>query len=364
MMLLIQKVKSTQASFLMRIIKDFNSFVLENLNGESTEKKVNLMHSGSWFHPDYLIKKDLALEEAGKIFNLIHLDEAIPEDDQPGLFWSKEVTPEMFSLDSNMIYNHPEDVKGLSKIELAKSLKGSPYQPRTEFDYQGIKNLKFPIIGKRNDSYQSRGVERFMKPEDLKDVNLNEFDLWQEAKDLKREWRTAWFVGKNNKTPKLLNLYKRTPNNEKAKQNAGVSESKEDLKEKEKASFSWTVIDQFENDPAMPNMQKAMPMVTEVISKNSKANIIGIDFAEDQAGNYWVIETNTIPGVRDVQSLLYYLNILQDYHGITIDSNHPDYSFYRDIAYRLGMHTKQFEPASDIPTDLTLDSSKWYGKVY
>ena len=344
-------------------IKGFYDFVLENLNGESTTKKINLLHSGSWFHPDYLMKQDLALLEANKLFNAIHLDESLPQDDIPGLFWSKERTSEMTSLDRNKIYNHPESIKGLSKIELAKSLEGSKYLPKTVFDDQGIKELEFPIIGKRNDSYQSRGVERFNSNDDLKEANLNEFDLWQEAKDLNREWRTAWFVGKNDTTPKLLNLYMRTPDNDKAKENAGVNES-EDLKEKEKAHFRWTVIDQFKETEDMPNMQKAMPMIREILSKNPEANVVGIDFAEDKNGDYWVIETNIIPGVRDVQTILYYLNILKDYYGVLIDEGHKDVQFYKDMAYRLKTATKQFEPASDISNDLILDPSKWYGKVY
>lgn len=344
-------------------IKGFYDFINENLNTNSSTKKLNLFHTGSWFHPDYLIKKDLALVEAEKIFDTVNLDEGLPSDDIPGLFWSKEKASSVSSLDKNMIYNHPESLKGLSKLELAKSLKGSKYLPKTVFDYQGIKELKFPIIGKRNDSYQSRGVERFDSVDDLKDANLNEFDLWQEAKDLNREWRTSWFVGKHEKSPKLLNLYMRTPQNDKAKENAGVKESV-DLKEKEKAHFQWTVIDQYVEDPSMPEMDKVMPLVNEILSKNPEANIVGIDFAEDQNGDYWVIETNTIPGVRDVQTILYYLNILKDFYGIEVGKEHEDYPFYRDMATRLKMCTKQFEPGSDIQDSLILDPAKWYGKVY
>jgi hypothetical protein len=344
-------------------IKGFYQFINENLNAYSTSKKINLLFSGSWFHPDYLAKRDLALEEAEKIFNTINLDHDSPSDDIVGLFWSKERGPEMINLDKNKIYNHPETIKGLGKLELAKSLQGSKYLPKTVFDYQDIKELSFPIIGKRNDSYQSRGVERFSSPEDLKGVNLNEFDLWQEAKDLKREWRTSWFIGKNEKTPRLLNLYRRTPHNEKAKVNAGVKESA-DLKEKEKAHFQWTVIDQYTEDPDMPEMAKVMPLVKEILANNPDANIVGIDFAEDQAGNYWVIETNVIPGVRDVQTVLYYLNILKDFYGIQVDRNHEDYPFYRDMASRLKTHTIQFEPGSPIEDSLVLDPEKWYGKVY
>lgn len=90
-------------------------------------------------------------------------------------------------------YNKNSEIdKSSSKVLFHKLLGDSQYLPKTVFDKEWAKTLKFPIVAKPNEGHSGVGIEVFDTKEDFEKSN-NEFDLFSEKIDIDTEWRIVMF---------------------------------------------------------------------------------------------------------------------------------------------------------------------------
>lgn len=174
--------------------------------------------------------------------------------------------------------------------------------PKTVFSKEEAEHLKFPVIGKKNLSFQSTGVEKIDSKEELKN---SDFDMYQEAIDIKDEFRVVIFASKDkSKKPELIAIFRRDPLNDKAK-SLRVSESKA-------SDFVWAQLSP--NKISSYGLNKnTIDSMTEWCSKNkSFSNMYGLDIAVDKEGKTWLIEINGSPVFFSNWSLILYKKIFEE----------------------------------------------------
>jgi hypothetical protein len=238
------------------------------------------------------------------------------EKQAPLLLWGKKTLIEesqiipmtTFGPYPRGIYNDPRRII-TSKKELTKIYQEADYDflPKTYFTKaEAKKKLKFPIIAKSLNSFQSRGVEKVNNAKEL-DALSDEYDLFQEQIKISHEYRFIFFRGYKTEVT-LIAGFHRDPVNDKAK---GLREAMtfDSMKEKEASEFSWSQVTIFEF-----NQKPLFDIAKAVFEHNPGLNVVGIDVAY-QDGDLmrpYYIEQNITPSMIANVPFLVYKFIYED----------------------------------------------------
>ncbi len=291
----------------MKHVKIFESFV-DHINKNSIWnflKKVQIFSSLKFQDAEEIIGNDMKnywLDFYDKS-DFTKLDKKLPL-----LFWRN---PER-SMDllkngdlppKKIIYNYPEKFDpGKSDLALKAQKIKAPWFPKTVFKKEDLDQLEFPIIAKKDDSYQSKGVEKI---EARADLGNRKFDVYQECVPIENEYRIMIFRGKNNDKIRAFGVWHRKPNNSKSK-SLRLNEAKE-----VKSKFMWSPVplDEFEN------WRGVKPIARAIFDFYPNLNFVGLDVAIDDKGKVWCIEHNETPGLVGNSSIRIYKYIFEDCFG-------------------------------------------------
>jgi hypothetical protein len=234
----------------------------------------------------------------------------------PLLFWrnpkrSKDLLKNGDLPKKSLIYNHPSDFdpgkKDLAKKALDKKVD---WFPKTVFNKQDLKTLRFPIIAKKDDSYQSKGVEKI---DSIEQLGNKKFDVYQECIPIQDEYRIMLFKGNNDQRIKAFGVWCRTPNNKKSK-SLRVNEAKE---KEIKSKFIWEPID----INLFPYWSQIKPIAQSIFDFYPNLNFVGLDVAIDNENKAWCIEHNETPGLVGNASIRIYKYIFEDCFGTKMPSD-------------------------------------------
>lgn len=272
-------------------------------------------------------EKQNVQQEIGRIFN--YCDDA---DDYinnhlltntPTLFWDRQsllekygIADAHYTLKVGGAYNAPEGiiVSKLDTLKLLSKIAEFKWLPKTVYSREDAKkSLKFPIIAKASNTYQSRGVEKVSTKTALNKLTKG-FDIFQEQINISEEYRVIFFRG-HSKPIAMLAVYRRDPLNNKAKSlrvnEAGMTEDK--LDDREKSNFSWTQVDPVTHSKL--NVNECYQMAQVIFALNPTLNVTGMDIAVEKDGKHYFIETNSTPGLFSNMVPLLYRCIYEDHYG-------------------------------------------------
>jgi hypothetical protein len=335
--------------------------------GMSISKKINCFSTQYWFAFDDTTGVDEIHGIAKRdLFNIIEKDSFLAgmtsiDTSLPTLGYVTTFTRLMIEQGYNpeLIYNLPDESLKLRKVNLYSQLNSMqcPYVSKTVFKIEEVETLQFPIIVKAEDSWQSKGVQKFDTVEELMSCEMK-FDLYQEAFNIDKEWRVIVFKGKKDITPKILSISLRTPNNDKSK-SLRVSESTDALAGNESSKFKWTGIDFYNGCENTPDINEVSNIVNHTLEVSPEMNIFAVDIALDKDGKYWLIEANVQPGQNGNTTHLMYLNLFKDFYGLTIGGD--DVDKMRTSMYNAIEWTRRHLFGYTIPTCLFMEPKYWYG---
>ena len=356
----------------------FTQFVNEQMNYQREapdsrfdmriSKKVNCFSGEHWFAIDHATNTDEIYDITKRdLFDVVTQLEFIGNTKKfdpglPALGYVATYTRSVLEAGYNpdLMYNLPEDSLKLRKVNFYKQLNnlGSEYVSKTVFTIDEAKNLTFPVIAKAEASWQSKGVKKFDTVEELVQSE-EQFDLYQEAFKIDKEYRAIIFKGKKDTTPKLLTMSLRSPANEKA-DSLRVSEGTEhdELANNESSKFTWTTIDIFDEKCGI-NMGEISKLVADSLKVSPGMNMFAIDVAIDKDGKYWLIEANTQPGQNGITSHLIYLNMVKDFYGLKITGE--DIDKMKTSMYSAINATRSYLLGYSIPDCLYSEPKYWYG---
>lgn len=204
-----------------------------------------------------------------------------------------------------LCYNHPEKFDPGKKDLAIKAQKlNAPWFPKTVFSKMDLGQLKFPIIAKKDDSYQSKGVEKI---ENRKDLVNRKFDVYQECITIVNEYRIMLFKGKNSPRIKAFGVWHRIPINAKSK-SLRVNEAETG---EAKSKFKWVPV----SLDAFENWNDVKPIARAIYDFYPNLNFVGLDIAVDDNGKVWCIEHNETPGLVGNSSIRIYKYIFEDFFG-------------------------------------------------
>lgn len=293
----------------MKHVSLFESFV-DHLNKNSIWnflKKVQIFSSLQFQDVEEIIGKDMK-NYWGDFYE--ESDFSRIDKDLPLLFWrnperSKNLLLKGALPKKELIYNHPEKFDpGKKDLALKAQKMDVPWFPKTVFSKRDLGQLKFPIIAKKDDSYQSKGVEKIDAKEDL---GNRRFDVYQECVPIKDEYRIMIFKGKNSPKVKAFGVWHRSPINQKSR-SLRVNESEGG---EAKSKFRWSPVPLKE----FGNWKGVKPIARAVFDFYPNLNFVGLDIAVDEGGKVWCIEHNETPGLVGNSSIRIYKYIFEDCFG-------------------------------------------------
>lgn len=293
----------------MKHVSLFESFV-DHLNKNSIWnflKKVQIFSSLQFQDVEEIIGKDMK-NYWGDFYE--ESDFSRIDKDLPLLFWrnperSKNLLLKGALPKKELIYNHPEKFDpGKKDLALKAQKMGVPWFPKTVFSKRDLGQLKFPIIAKKDDSYQSKGVEKIDAKEDL---GNKRFDVYQECVPIKDEYRIMIFKGKNSPKVKAFGVWHRSPINQKSR-SLRVNESEGG---EAKSKFRWSPVPLKE----FASWKGVKPIARAVFDFYPNLNFVGLDIAVDEVGKVWCIEHNETPGLVGNSSIRIYKYIFEDCFG-------------------------------------------------
>ena len=272
-----------------------------------------------------------------ELFKLINSPKDCDED-MPVLLYDDQASNKEFveklKTDAT-IYNKPSGILA-GKVGIAKKLQKYDWVPKCTFDKGEASKLKFPIIAKANNTYDSMGVEIVDTPEDLQKLS-DKFDIFQEGIKIDREFRVVTFVGIKHTERKILMILEKTPKNKKAKDlRIKESLSKEEMKDAGNTKFKW----KHHNLDVIKELKGLGEILTKVLDMNPTLNLAGIDVALDNDGKTWFLEHNTKASMLSNQSVLAYKAIYEDFYGKKIAD---DLAGYADKHYKSSADKYPFE---------------------
>ena len=232
------------------------------------------------------------------------------DKDLPLLFWTNQQRCKNLLVKGEipkkeLIYNHPEKFDpGKKDLAIKAQKMNAPWFPKTVFSKEDLGQLKFPIIAKKDNSYQSKGVEKI---DTRKDLGNRKFDVYQECVHIKNEYRIMIFKGKNSPKVKAFGVFQRIPINQKSKSlRVNEAESGEI-----KSKFKWVPVSlkKFEN------WKEVKPIARAIFDFYPNLNFVGLDIAVDVEGKVWCIEHNYTPGLVGNPSIRIYKYIFEDCFG-------------------------------------------------
>ena len=293
----------------MKHVSLFENFV-DHLNKNSIWnflKKVQIFSSLQFQDVEEIIGKDMK-NYWGDFYE--ESDFSRIDKDLPLLFWrnserSKNLLLKGVLPKKELIYNHPEKFDpGKKDLALKAQKMDVPWFPKTVFSKRDLGQLKFPIIAKKDDSYQSKGVEKIDAKEDL---GNKRFDVYQECVPIKDEYRIMIFKGKNSPKVKAFGVWHRSPINQKSR-SLRVNESEGG---EAKSKFRWSPVPLKE----FGNWKGVKPIARSVFDFYPNLNFVGLDIAVDEGGKVWCIEHNETPGLVGNSSIRIYKYIFEDCFG-------------------------------------------------
>ena len=293
----------------MKHVSLFESFV-DHLNKNSIWnflKKVQIFSSLQFQDVEEIIGKDMK-NYWGDFYE--ESDFSRIDKDLPLLFWrnperSKNLLLKGQLPKKELIYNHPEKFDpGKKDLALKAQKMDVPWFPKTVFSKRDLGQLKFPIIAKKDDSYQSKGVEKIDAKEDL---GNRRFDVYQECVPIKDEYRIMIFKGKNSPKVKAFGVWHRSPINQKSR-SLRVNESEGG---EAKSKFRWSPVPLKE----FASWKGVKPIARAVFDFYPNLNFVGLDIAVDEGGKVWCIEHNETPGLVGNSSIRIYKYIFEDCFG-------------------------------------------------
>lgn len=311
-----------------------NKFLTYDQFGSDFEK-VAIFHSSGWVSMSYGYGKkgfDKWLKsDEQKIFTYVkdaddYLSK-IASMDMPVLIFEWSDKGEFVNkvikskLSSTAIYNDPRNVLiGKERILNRMIGDGVDFIPKTVFDTKAASHLHFPVIAKSRNSYDSKGVEKVDRPNELD--KFEKYDIFQEMIDIDKEYRVITFRGHRfDNSIKILMILEKMPKNDKAKSlRMDEQLSKEELKNNENTKFKWKQLnlDKFEHVKAL---EKIVPYVMNI---NPTLSITGMDLAIDKKGKMWFIEHNLQPALLSNQGILIYKSIFEDFYGRDVQDKTRD----------------------------------------
>jgi len=305
---------------MMSIQDSYDKFIKASINGSPYLQKVVL------FSTMPMEEKQEVQSEISKLFLYCDDPDAFLADHllqtNPILLWDRSSLLEKYGVSeaiskiqlNTSVYNSPHGII-VSKIDTLKILKkiGFSYIPETYFTKEeAYKKLKFPVIAKASNTFQSRGVEKVKNKKTLKSLG-DGFTIFQEQIEIDEEYRIVFFCGREGLT--MLAVFRRDPENDKAKE-LRMNEAEGDgmkfktLKNREKSDFSWTQIDPRNNDKL--NIQECYNIANTIFAINPTLKVSGLDIAVDKNGKHWFIESNSTPGLFSNMLPLIYKFIYED----------------------------------------------------
>ena len=339
-------------------VSSYDKYILAHPTEPTEFKKV------VFFSTMPMPEKQAVKSNIGRIFDFCdnpddyitnHLLHAVPV-----LFWDRQslldkygVADASLEMNAGMPYNAPQGII-VSKLDTTKLLKRLkvPFIPKTVFDRdEAAKELKFPIIAKASNTFQSRGVEKVATKAELKKLPGG-FDIYQEQINIEEEFRIVFFRGKCKPGIALVAAYRRDPLNSKAKDlrtnEAGMYHER--LMDRPKSNFSWTQVSPYTYKKI--NMEQCYAIASVIFHLNPTLNVAGLDIAVDKDGMHWFIECNSTPGLFSNMVPLIYKYIYEDYYG---PINEYGQRRLRDMCHYFTDLTIEDEPTFKIENPLLLN---------
>jgi hypothetical protein len=297
-------------------------------------------------------EKQSVQPEIGKVFEFCDDPDTYLSDhllqSLPILLWDRQSLIEKYGIEEAnneiaqcSVYNEPHGII-VSKLDMLKLLNKAKcnFIPMTVFDRKEAgKKLKFPLIAKASNTFQSRGVEKVNTATELKKLPPG-FDVYQEQIQIDEEFRMVFFKGKRPGIT-MLSAYRRDPLNNKAKDlrtnEAGMFHDR--LMKRPKSSFSWTQV--YPYDYTKIDLEQCYLIAAAVFALNPTLNVAGLDIAIDKDGKHWFIESNSTPGLFSNMVPLIYKFIYEDHYGPI--QNYGQRRL-RDMCYYFTELTVQDEP--------------------
>lgn len=177
------------------------------------------------------------------------------------------------------VYNNIDDIQiSASKLNFHKAFDGQDFVPKTVYKLDDIEELELPIIAKPSEGFSAQGIEKFDSYEEARESDM-EFDLWQEAVDIDREFRA--FIMNNE----IIFVSERITNTKN-----DMSVGKKDADEKIDLVYIDQDMDKF------PHMEE-IERIKEELNKKVNLEFYNIDLILDTDGKLWVPEVNGAPGI-------------------------------------------------------------------
>jgi glutathione synthase/RimK-type ligase-like ATP-grasp enzyme len=275
------------------IIKDFQTFLNERFAEHKIPQIQIIMRDIGLSPKQEDFTKRMLAEIYEKYAHLVlvddngyNQDERIPDNrrhnktkyDEPILNFMSVSHTELEKMKAR-VYNKVEDIQiAADKIKFYREFDQTDFVPNCAYKLDDIEKLELPIIAKPAIGESAQGIEKFDTYEDAKSSKMK-FDVWQEAKEIDREFRA--FVMNN----KIIHLCERVTNTKNDK-----SVGKKDANEK----IDLVYLDQdMSKFPHMDEMEK----IKEELSKKVKLEFYNIDLMLDKDGTMWVPELNGNPGI-------------------------------------------------------------------
>lgn len=191
-----------------------------------------------------------------------------------------------------------------NKRSLYNLMNGS-YMPKTVFNLERVRTLRFPIVVKPVAGWAGRGV---YIANTSRELPFDGESCYQEHIKILHEYR--YTMVKDN----LIFKAERVPINEKA-MSLRDAVSRRDLT-MERNIFRWRVW------PTVSSNRHhiARLNIAKEVMRKSGLGYAGIDLATDTNGREWLIEVNTSPGMTHNQSVLLYEAIYKDWYGREVEA--------------------------------------------
>jgi hypothetical protein len=177
------------------------------------------------------------------------------------------------------VFNRMDDIQlSASKLKFYKAFEGANFVPKCVYRLDDVEMLNTPIIAKPSEGFSAQGIEKFDTYEDAINSKM-EFDVWQEAKEIDREFRA--FIMND----KIIHIAERITNTKNDK-----SVGKKDADEKIDLIYIDQDMDKF------PHLERVEEIKKE-LGKKVKLEFYNIDLMLDKQGEMWVPEINGAPGI-------------------------------------------------------------------
>jgi len=298
-------------------LKSFNEFITENRD-EPTKKIQFIKVDPVFSSTDNKVMKKLTEDARDRFYeiflqkdykNMSSLTDKM-DLNRPMLVYAgaknegtEKFVMEVYEKKPSMVYNLPKEMRKTgSKVDFHKIFDSEFYVPKTVFQIEETKDLRWPIIAKPSEGHSGIGIEKFKTFDDLKS-SKNKFDLYSECIDFDREFRVMCMKDKP------LIVYERQLIEE-------DDRSLDTKKPDEDVSFVY--IDQDMNK--LPFMKDLNNVISEFMKKVPLA-IYSLDFfTEKKTNKLMLIEANSCSGLG-ANSLVYvYEALYKDFY----DENPPD----------------------------------------